>query len=230
MAKNQYTISLNSGYRKALNRIIKSDVAPAFKVRNARILLNTDSGKGGEKRSDQSVAKEFKVNVNAIERIQKRFLERGLEIAVNQRLSDKDTDIVVNVAPDTGTFVDFGTGQVTVKSQPDNSVNVTLNGGINGKGVLFTNSANGVNIFSGSSDFSFPGGSFTYDPNKGLVVNYPGGGVTYDSTNGLVVKYPGGGATYNSATGGVVQFPGGEVNFGLNGETTNLSLANSTFG
>jgi hypothetical protein len=230
MAKNQYTISLNSGYRKALRRIISSDDAPAFKVKNARILLNTDSGKGGGKRSDRAIAKEFKVSVNAIERIQKRFLERGLEIAVNQRLSNKDTDLVVSVAPDTGTFVDFGTGQVTVKSQPDGSVNVTLNGGVNGKGVLFTNSANGVNIFSGSSDFSFPGGSVTYDPIKGLVVNYPGGGVTYDSTNGLVVKYPGGGATYNSATGGVVQFPGGEVNFGLNGETTNLSLANNAFG
>jgi hypothetical protein len=237
MAKNQYTISLTSGQRRTLRRIINSDSAPAFKVKNARILLNTDSGKGGAKRSDQAIAREFNLSTNAIERVQKRFLERGLEITVNQRLQAKDTDIQVKDAPNKGTVVDFGVGNVTVNPDgstfikyPGGSVTVNLNGGIDGKGVVINDSNTGVNIASGLTDIVFPGGSATFELGKGWVVNYPGGKATYDPASGLVVEYPGGGASYSFTKGGIVQFPGGEVNFGLNGVTTNLSSANNTFG
>jgi hypothetical protein len=220
MSKNQYTISLTAGQRKALRRIISAGDAPAFKIKNARILLKTDSSKGGGNRVDQAIAREFNLNVSTVERIQQRFLERGLETAINQRPQAKN--LVVNSAPDSGTLVDFGVGKVSVNpdgstfvSYPGGSVNVDLNGGTGS----VTDSTTGVNVTpTGNIDVNFPGGGVFYDPIKGFSINYPGGGVFYDPAKGLVVKYPGGEVTY-PLNNGVFQFPGGSVNVGQNGAT-----------
>jgi hypothetical protein len=242
MPKNRFDVSLNARQRRALRRIANSDNAPAFKVRNARVLLRTDAFKGDEDQADKTIAKEFKLSVAAIERIQQRFVERGLDVAINQRPGVQD--IVVNAAPDQGTFVDFGTGKVVVN--PDGSTSVTypggaVNVGLNGVIDALT-SGGGVNVNSGIIDVTFPGGGVFFDPVKGLSITYPGGGVFFNSTEGLVVKslgqefrypldngffaFPGGFVNVGADGTTSVQFPGGSVNVGASGVTVNTDSVN----
>jgi hypothetical protein len=217
MSKNQYKVSLTSEQRKTLKRIVNRKSESAFKIRNAKVLLKTDSSKGGEN-SDKAIAKEFNLSVGKIEQIQQRFIERGIDIAINSRPGAKN--ITVNAASDTGTSVDFGVGNVSVKpdgstlvNYPGGTVNVDLSSGngvsLSGTGITTTDTG-GVNL-------DFFGGNLAFDPIKGFSLNYPGGSVTYDPAKGLVVKYVGGEVSYPLTGNGLIQFPGGSVNLGQNG-------------
>jgi hypothetical protein len=235
MAKNEYTVSLTVDQRKALRLIIESDDEPAFKVRNARILLKSDTGRGGD---DRAIAKDHGVSVAIVERIQRRFSEQGLEVAVNRRPKAKDFALVVNSAPDQGTFVDFGSGQVNVGT--DGKTSVTYPGGsLNvGDGVYFVNGETDVSVMpSGDTTVNFPGGgayyttadgrvfvqypdgTVFYSPDDGVAVNYPGGVVSYSAQNGLV--FPGGGV-FGQDGKTFINFPGGSVSFGNGGISVDI--------
>jgi hypothetical protein len=198
MAKNRFSISLTGRQRRALRRIVNDDDASALKVRNARILLRTDSERGDDGQADRAAAKEFNMSVANVERIQQRFLQQGLEAAVSKRPQAKD----ISDAPDDGALINFGTGEVVVEpdgstfvSYPGGSVNVDLGSGV----------SNNVNV-------NFPGGNVWYDFFKGFAVTYPGGGVFYEPDRGWVVQYPGGEVTY--PLNGGITFPGGGVSVG----------------
>jgi hypothetical protein len=230
MAKNEYTVSLTSDQRKALRLIIESDDQPAFKVRNARILLKSDASRGGD---DRAIARDHGVSLAVVERIQKRFSEQGLDVAVNRRPKAKDADIVVNSAPDPVAFIDFGSGQVNVGA--DGSTSVTYPGGSLdvGDGVFFANGKTDVSVDpSGNTTVNFLGGEASYTADDGSVfVRYPDGSVSYTPAGGVAVYYPGGVVSYSAENGLVfpgggvfnqngrtsIQFPGGSLSFGSGG-------------
>jgi hypothetical protein len=215
MYKNQYTVSLTTRQRRSLRRMISSDDAPAFKVRNARILLKTDRGN----RSDKAIAKEFNVSVNSVERVQKRFAVAGMETAIETRVTAKDVKVVVNAA-DQIAFVDFGEGQVDVAT--DGKTSVAYPGGSIkvGNGVFITDAAFEVSALpTGDTTIVFPGGGVSYTSGDGqVVVRYPDGKVFYSPADGLEVKYVGGQVTVNSAID--VRFPGGGAQIGQGGATS----------
>jgi hypothetical protein len=226
MSKNQYTVSLTGGQRRSLKRMINSGDAPAFQVRNARILLRSDRGN----RTDKAIAKEFKISVNSVERLQKRFAVEGMDTAVETRVNvnvkdanDKDVNIVVNAATDEGTFVDFGKGQVDVAT--DGKTSVTYPGGSIkvGNGVFITDAAFEVSTMpTGDTTVVFPGGGVSYTSSNGQVaIRYPDGSVFYSQTEGLEVKYLGGQVTFSSGATDV-QFPGGNVAVKPGGDTSVL--------
>jgi hypothetical protein len=240
MRRNRFDVSLNNRQRKSLQRIARNGKAPAFKVRNAQILLRTDSFKGDEDQADKTIAKEFRMNVAAIERLQQRFVEFGLD-AVNLRVGK---NIAVSAAPEQGTLVDFGSGKVDIAPNgntsvtfPGGAVNVGLNGVIDA-----LTSGGGVNVNSGIIDVTFPGGGVYFDPVKGLSITYPGGSVSFNAAEGLVVQslgqefryplnngffaFPGGFVDVGADGTTSVNFPGGSVNVGASGVNVNTDSVN----
>jgi hypothetical protein len=225
MRRNRFDVSLNNRQRKSLQRIARNGKAPAFKVRNAQILLRTDSFKGDEDQADKTIAKEFRMNVAAIERLQQRFVEFGLD-AVNLRVGK---NIAVSAAPEQGTLVDFGSGKVDIAPNgntsvtfPGGAVNVGLNGVIDA-----LTSGGGVNVNSGIIDVTFPGGGVYFDPVKGLSLTSPGGSVSFRyPLNSGFFAFPGGFVDVGADGTTSVNFPGGSVNVGASGVNVNTDSVN----
>jgi transposase len=82
----KHTIELTKEQREALEHLIKKGNAPARKILHAQVMLKIESGEEGPNWSDQQVKEVFGVGGATIWRIRRRFLEHGLEDALNRRL------------------------------------------------------------------------------------------------------------------------------------------------
>ncbi len=82
MAK--YKVTLTDSERKLLLDIITKG-KNAKKLKNALLLLNTESKEGNTKLPDSEIANVLNVNIKKVERIKKIFVEEGFEIALNGR-------------------------------------------------------------------------------------------------------------------------------------------------
>ena len=78
--RKKYEVSLDGGQRAELERLIRSGVWPARKVAHARVLLGADDGE-----TDAEVAEAVGVAVATVERVRKRFAERGLAAALDRK-------------------------------------------------------------------------------------------------------------------------------------------------
>lgn len=83
MKKN--SIELTQEQRAQLEEVISKGSAKARKIQHAQVLLKIDSGKNGPNWSDQQVKEAFNVSPTTIWRIRQRFLERGMDDAMNRR-------------------------------------------------------------------------------------------------------------------------------------------------
>ena len=79
MAK-KYVVSLNKEERAQLLLYLKKGQISARKLCRVQILLQADTGM-----SDTSIATSVHVDVTTVERIRKRFVEEGLDPALNER-------------------------------------------------------------------------------------------------------------------------------------------------
>jgi hypothetical protein len=232
MSRN-YTVSLTAAQRRILRQIISDDDSSALQIRNARILLRSDRTLNDL--SDRTIARTFRISAAAVERVQKRFAEQGLDIAVNLRSNrnedltsnspnnspsnspSEDSAIVVQSAPDAQTLVDFGTGKITIDSDgttsitfPGGSVNVGKNGvPLIRLGNLLGNSGTLV----GGNSVNFPGGRVEVEEDGRSFIQVPGVNIRYDPQEGLVVEYPGGRFSAAPDEQGRVTFPTGNLNF-----------------
>jgi len=84
MPKIKYRFSLSQGERDELKGIVAKGKHNSQKVLNALILLNYD-GDAPEPRtlSEQEIASVLKVSEMKIHRVKQRFVEEGLDIALN---------------------------------------------------------------------------------------------------------------------------------------------------
>lgn len=87
MAK--YKVTLTKNEREQLERIIKKGSHKSQKVRNSYILLNCDQGEYAEKCTNKQISKVLKIGMRTIDRVKKRFIENGLEIALNGKPSER---------------------------------------------------------------------------------------------------------------------------------------------
>jgi transposase len=82
--KKVYVVDLTPEERKELLGLLKGGQARVRKTNRARILLLADEGRTDEGRTDEEVAEALLTSVSTVERVRKRFVEGGLERALNE--------------------------------------------------------------------------------------------------------------------------------------------------
>ena len=78
--KKQYKVELSQEERNQLTRLTTQGTEKVRKVKRAKILLQADEGK-----KDKEIAEQVEVSVGTVERIRKRYVQEGLEEAVNEK-------------------------------------------------------------------------------------------------------------------------------------------------
>ena len=81
----KYIVQLNEEQRQALKHLISSGIAPARKILHAQILVKADSSQTGPGWSDEQIQKTFEIGLSTVERVRKRFVEKGMDEALNRR-------------------------------------------------------------------------------------------------------------------------------------------------
>jgi len=80
----KYIVDLTSEERKQLQQLVKKGKVPGYKIRHAQMLLKADQGNKGPGWPDVQVAEVFAAHVTTVERLRKRFVEQGLEAALER--------------------------------------------------------------------------------------------------------------------------------------------------
>ena len=80
----KYIVTLTPEEREQLQKMISSGVERVRKLTHARILLKADAGW-----QDADIGVALDVSVSTIERVRRRFVEEGLEAALNRRSSQR---------------------------------------------------------------------------------------------------------------------------------------------
>ena len=93
----KYIVTLTEQERNDLLTLTRKGKHRSQKVLNALILLNCDEGNFQDKKSkNEEIAQILQVSMRKIDRLKNRFVEKGLEIALNgskgQRVYKKITD------------------------------------------------------------------------------------------------------------------------------------------
>lgn len=83
--KKKYIITLTEEERQMLGEMISRGKAAARKLTHARILLKADQSQGGPSWGDAAIAEGLDVGTATVERVRKRFIEEGLEAALDRR-------------------------------------------------------------------------------------------------------------------------------------------------
>ena len=85
----KYRVTLTADEREHLTGLIAAGKAAAKKLAHARILLKADQADGGPGWTDEQIADAVEVSVATVERVRQRFVEQGLDAALDRRKQDK---------------------------------------------------------------------------------------------------------------------------------------------
>jgi transposase len=86
----KYKVTLEREERQELESIVQKGSHASQKVVNALILLNCDEGEFQDRRmKNEDVATVLKISMRKIDRVKKRFVEEGLEVALARRPSER---------------------------------------------------------------------------------------------------------------------------------------------
>lgn len=80
----KYVVELTSEERKQLKELVKKGKVAGYKIRHAQMLLKADQGKQGPGWQDEQIAEAFGAHLTTVERLRKRFVEQGLEAALER--------------------------------------------------------------------------------------------------------------------------------------------------
>jgi transposase len=89
---SKYSVKLNREQRQQLEELVKKGEAPARKIQHAHILLKSDKGEYGQRWSYKRIQEAFGIGTTMIKRVRKRFVENGLEDALNRRKQPERPD------------------------------------------------------------------------------------------------------------------------------------------
>ena len=81
----RYKVTLDAEERQALHELIAAGRAAARKLTHARILLKADAAEGGPAWPDGQIAEAIEVSVATVERVRQRFVEQGLDSALDRK-------------------------------------------------------------------------------------------------------------------------------------------------
>jgi len=82
--KKLYKVTLTSEERRELIQLVSTGKANAQKIKHANILLAVDETEHG-RIADQEVAQQFHCHANTVANIRQRFVEEGLEAALERK-------------------------------------------------------------------------------------------------------------------------------------------------
>lgn len=85
MPKKRYVVRLTEAERRELASVIKRGRVAAHKRIHAQVLLKADEGKHGPGWTDDEIAEAVEVHRNTAANVRQRFVEQGLEAAVNRK-------------------------------------------------------------------------------------------------------------------------------------------------
>lgn len=83
--RKKYIVTLTEDERQDLTALISTGKGAARRLAHARILLKADQGPGGPGWTDEAIAAAVEVSRPTVERVRARFVEEGLEAALNPR-------------------------------------------------------------------------------------------------------------------------------------------------
>jgi transposase len=81
----RYKVTLTENERGELEDILKKGKHSSLEFRNACILLNSDEGDYGTKRSNESIAQILHINTKTVERLKQRFVEEGFDTCLGRK-------------------------------------------------------------------------------------------------------------------------------------------------
>jgi transposase len=81
----RYKVTLEAEERQQLQDLIAAGQAAARKLAHARILLKADAAAGGPAWPDHRIADALEVSTATVERVRQRFVERGLDAALDRK-------------------------------------------------------------------------------------------------------------------------------------------------
>jgi Homeodomain-like domain len=87
----KYIVRLSDEERRQLTELTRKGKAAAYKIRHAHILLKTDAD--GSAWTDTKIAESFSISVNTVLGVRQRFVEQGLEAALNRKKQDRPSRI-----------------------------------------------------------------------------------------------------------------------------------------
>ena len=85
----KYQVTLTAAERHSLQGLIAAGRAAAGKLAHARILLKADAAEGGPAWQDRRIAEALEVSTDTVERVRQRFVELGLEAAVDRKQRER---------------------------------------------------------------------------------------------------------------------------------------------
>ena len=85
MSKKLYIVKLSTEERSQLKNIVSKGKSSAYKRLHAQILLMSDVGPNGPGLTDEKVVEALNIGFSTVGRIRKRFVEEGLETALNRK-------------------------------------------------------------------------------------------------------------------------------------------------
>jgi len=85
----RYKVTLEAEERQHLQDLIAAGVAAARKLAHARILLKADAADGGPAWPDVRIAEALEVSTDTVERVRRRFVELGLDAALDRKQRDR---------------------------------------------------------------------------------------------------------------------------------------------
>ncbi len=86
----QYTVTLTEDEREVLGKLASKGQHKSQKILNALILLGCDRSEYQTKRStNEQIARVLNISMKKIDRVKKRFVEEGFDIALNGRKGDR---------------------------------------------------------------------------------------------------------------------------------------------
>ncbi len=85
----KYKVTLTEDERRDLIKRVSSGKTAARKITHARILLLADENSDEGNIIDRSIAKFTQVSVETVGRVRRRFVEEGLESALNRQVQKK---------------------------------------------------------------------------------------------------------------------------------------------
>jgi hypothetical protein len=82
----KYIVRLNEEERKQLTELVTKGKGAVYRIRHANILLKTDAD--GPAWIDKRIAESFSATVSTVNAVRQRFVEQGLEAALNRKKQD----------------------------------------------------------------------------------------------------------------------------------------------
>ena len=82
----KYIVRLTADERKEMDDLLKKGKTQAYRIKHANILLAIDAD--GPNWSDHQAARAYKCHDNTVRNVRQRFVEQGLEAALERKQQD----------------------------------------------------------------------------------------------------------------------------------------------